>query len=50
MYRQKFRIKQIESTTNPESMKPHDIKKINVIKKWEQDSTDFSWKNDWCKV
>ena len=30
MYRQKFRIKQIESTTNPESMKPHDIKKINV--------------------
>ena len=47
---QKLRIKRIESTTDSESIRSDDLRKINVIKEWEQDSVDFSWKTDWCKV
>jgi hypothetical protein len=47
---QKLRIKRIESTTDSESIRSDDLRKINVIKEWEQDSVDFSWKKDWCKI
>jgi hypothetical protein len=47
---QKSRIKRIESTTDSESIRSDDLRKINVIKEWERDSVDFSWKNDWCRV
>jgi hypothetical protein len=47
---QKLRIKRIESTTDSESIRSDDLRKINVIKEWEQDSVDFSWKTVWCKV
>ena len=47
---QKSRIKRIESTTDSESIRSDDLRKINVIREWERDSVDFSWKTDWCKV